>query len=236
MSDQPLNEQELAALTAFDTPTICNALELLVPERRAMGFTTSSLVAPFPELPPMVGYARTCTIRAAEPSSASKESLRKQRFDYFDYVASKPGPTISIVQDLDDGRPGFGSFWGEVNSNIHRALGCLGTVTNGSIRDIDAIAEGFRMLAGKVGPSHAHVHMVEFGCDVSVGGMNVCSGDLVHADRHGAVVIPHAVARKVPEAAALLGRREAVILDVCRGSDFTVEKLKQAIGAADEIH
>jgi len=231
-----LTEADLEALAAFDTPTICNALEVVAPERRTVGFTTGSLVCPFPELGPMVGYARTCTVRAAEPPQRTKAEIREQRLAYYEYVASPPGPTMSIVQDLDDGRPGFGSFWGEVNSNIHHALDCLGVVTNGSIRDLDAIADGFRMLAAKVGPSHGHVHIVDFGGTVSVAGMAVRSGDLVHADRHGAVVIPHGVACQVPEAAALLARRESVVLEACRNPDFDVEMLRKAMGDADEIH
>ncbi len=92
------------------------------------------------------------------------------------------------------------------------------------------------MLAGMVGPSHAWTHLEDFGSEVNVCGMTVASGDLIHADRHGAVVIPHEVAREVPVAAELLGRREAVILEVCKGPDFTVEALKKAIGDAEEIH
>ena len=140
-----------------------------------------------------------------------------------------------VIQDLD-ATPGYGAFWGEVQTNVHKALGCLGGITNGSIRDLDAMAESFQMLAGMVGPSHAWTHLEDFGGEVNVHGMTVASGDLIHADRHGAVVIPHEVARKVSEAAGLLVRREAVILDTCKRPDFTPELLKQAIGDAEDIH
>ena len=94
-----------------------------------------------------------------------------------------------MIQDLDD-IVGFGAFWGEVQTNIHKALGCLGTITNGSIRDIPQVAPGFQMLAGSIAPSHAFVHVVDFGGNVNIHGMAVRSGDLIHADRHGAVVVP----------------------------------------------
>jgi regulator of RNase E activity RraA len=188
---EPLNAAEIAALREIDTPTICNLLEMVAPERRGTGYTVRQLNCVFPELPPMVGYARTATIRAKEPGPLNAEDYLKLRFDYLDYVASGPAPRISVIQDLDDGQPGYGSFWGEVNSNVHKALGCLGTVTNGSVRDLDLIAEDFQLLAGVIAPSHAFVHLVDFGGEVNVHGMIVRSGDLVHADRHGAVIIPH---------------------------------------------
>ena len=171
------------------------------------------------------------------PTSRDKAVVRKQRFEYFDYLASGgPLPAISIVQDLDGPNAGFGAFWGEVQTNIHKSLGCLGTITDGSVRDIPMMAPGFQVLAGSIGPSHAFTHLVEFGVDVVIHGMQVASGDLVHADRHGAAIIPLNVVQKVLDAADLLARREAVILEVCKAPGFTVEKLKQAIGAADEIH
>ena len=153
------------------------------PERRAYGFTTRTLHCVRPGLAPMVGFARTATIRAKRPPGGPPEAVRDKRFGYLDYLAAEPGPTVSIVQDLDDGEAGFGSFWGEVNSNVHKALGCLGTVTNGSARDLDVLAEDFQILSGVVAPSHGFVHLVDYGGAVSVAGMLVESGDLIHADR-----------------------------------------------------
>ncbi len=109
-------------------------------------------------------------------------------------------------------------------------------VSDGSIRDIPQWAPGFQALAGSIGPSHAHVHLVVFGGEVRIAGMTVRSGDLVHADRHGAVVVPHDVAAKVPEAAALCARRETVILDIARSKDVTLARLKAAIARVDAIH
>jgi regulator of RNase E activity RraA len=141
-----------------------------------------------------------------------------------------------VIQDLDGANIGFGAFWGEVNSSVHKALGCLGVVTDGSIRDIPAWAPGFQALAGSIGPSHAFVHLAGFGEDVCVAGMTVRSDDLIHADRHGAVVIPANVAAKLPDAARLCERREEPILGIARDPGFTVEKLKEALARAAEIH
>ncbi len=232
---EPLTASEIEALRKIDTPTICNLLEMVAPERRDYGYTVRQLNCVFPDLPPMVGYARTATIRAKEPGPLNAEDSLKLRFDYLDYVGSGPLPRVSVIQDLDDNQPGYGSFWGEVNSNVHKALGCLGTVTNGSVRDLDLIAEDFQFLAGVIAPSHAYVHLVDFGDEVNIHGMVVGSGDLIHADRHGAVIIPHEVAREVPGALDLMTRREAVIIETARGPEFTVEKLKEAYKHSSKI-
>ncbi len=226
----------LETLAHWDTPTICNALEVVAPERRLIGYTTKPLVCPFPDLPPMVGYARTATIRATSPSSLSPADQRAQRLAYYEYCGTGHGPRISVIQDLDGINIGFGAFWGEVNSSVHKALGCLGVVTDGSIRDIPAWAPGFQALAGSISPSHAFVHLAGFGETVCVAGMTVSSDDLIHADRHGAVVIPANVAEKLPDAARLCERREEPILSIARDPSFTVAKLKEALAKAAEIH
>ena len=229
MAETPLNAEELSALGALDTPTVCNALEICLPERRSFGFTARHLHCVRPVLPPMVGYARTVTIRALRASTDEPEVQREKRIGYYNYVESSPGPTISIVQDLDDGQAGFGCFWGEVNSNVHKTLGCLGTITNGGVRDLTEFAEGFQALAGVVTPSHANVHIVDVGGEVNVAGMVVKSGDLVHADMHGAVVVPQEVACDVPEAAALMVRREAVILEAARAPGANAASIATAM-------
>ncbi len=235
MTDALLNEDELAALRAIDTPTVCNALEILCPERRNTGFTTRTLLCAFPDLPPMVGYARTATIRTMEKPALSREQLVADRIAYYRYVEGGPRPSIMVIQDVDS-RPGAAAWWGEVHSNVHMALGCLGVVTDGAVRDLDVIAEGFQFLSGTVVPSHAWVHLVATGEPVDVYGMVTHSGDLVHADRHGAVVIPHAVAREVPAAADLCQRREAPILAACKEPGFSADAMVKALQDADEIH
>ena len=181
----------------------------------------------------IVGFARTVTAKAKDKVSAG--DYMAKRMDYLDYVASEPRPTIAVIEDLDD-EVGYGAFWGEVQSNVHKALGCLGVITDGSIRDIPQWAPGFQALAGSIGPSHAWVHAEHWGGEVRVAGMTVHSDDLIHADQHGAIVIPVDIAAKIPEAAELCGRRETPILDIARSPDFTLEKLKEALKRSSEIH
>ena len=234
--DPVLSDDALAALIKLDTPTVCNALEVLSPERRSSGFTTRPLVCAFPDLPPIVGYARTATIRALHPSARSKQDDRQLRLGYYEYIAGGPGPRICVIQDLDGEQAGFGAFWGEVQTNLHKALGCVGAITDGSIRDIPMMAPGFQMLAGSLSPSHAHVHLVDFGSQVKVAGLVVRSGDLVHADRHGAAIIPHELAPRVAAAADLCARREAVVLEASRRPGFSIGDLRDALSRMDEIH
>ena len=235
MTNESVTPEDLDALRRYDTPSICNALEAVAPERRARGFTTETFICVDPSLPPVVGYARTATVRASAPPPLPPEELGDHRATYYGYVAQGPGPMVTVIQDLDP-RPGFDAFWGEVNSTVHKAFGCLGAVTNGSIRDLAMLAPGFQLLAGKIGPSHAHVHVVDFGGQVNVFGMTVQHGELIHADRHGAVVIPIALVRKLPAAAELVARRERVILDACKSSDFDIGRFKEAMAASAEIH
>lgn len=225
-----LSEQEFAALRALDTPTVCNAIEIVDPSRRLKGFTTAPLVCARPDLPPMVGYAVTATVRATTTSQEAGAA----RATYLDHLAAGSHPTIAIIQDIDP-EPGFGAFWGEVNTAVHSALGCIGTVTNGSIRDLDECAEGFQLLAGQIGPSHGHIHVVEPNIEVTVAGMTVKPGDVVHADKHGAVVIPANTARAIADAADLITRREAVILEAARAPGATLEKIKRAMAESAKI-
>ena len=222
-------------LTQWDTATICNALEEIVPERRGHGFTTEPLVALDADLPPICGFARTATIRAAEPPMETAEETAAKRAAYYEYAARQPMPAIVVIQDIDP-RPGIGAFWGEVQTNVHKGLGVAGAVTNGSFRDVADSARGFNLLGGEVGPSHAYVHVVDIDCQVTVFGLTVSTNDIVHADRHGAVMVPAHAVMKIPEAVDLISRREAKILEAAKAPGFNVEKLKAAMGAARDIH
>jgi regulator of RNase E activity RraA len=226
----------LEALRAFDTPTICNALELIVPARRAHGFIRRPLLAPFPQMKPVVGFARTATIRAREPHPRDREEATRVRLSYYEHIAKPPLPSIAVLQDIDAPDIGFGAFWGEVQTHVHKGLGCAGVVTDGSVRDIDAMAAGFFVLAGSIMPSHAHVHLVDVAVTVSVAGMLVSPDDLIHADRHGAVVIPPEAVAEIPKAVDLLARREKVIIDASKQPGFSVDRLRQAFAEVEEIH
>ena len=237
MEDQRTLSAELqTALVSLDTPTICNALEIVAPERRGYGYSVSPLVCTRPELPPMLGFARTASIRAAHPSHLKGTEARALQDGYYAYVDDGAKPAIMVIQDLDGPQRAYGSWWGEVNSNIHSGFGCLGVITDGSVRDLPDIAENFQMLADRVGPSHAFVHPVDFGRTVSVAGMRVEHDDLIHADQHGAVVIPWEVVDQVKEAADAIARRERVIIDAAQENGFDMARLRRAWGDAAEIH
>jgi regulator of RNase E activity RraA len=227
MSERP-TEAQFAFLRSIDTPTVCNLIEIVAPERRGAGYTVRHLHCPFPDLPPMVGFAKTVTMRAQDPVPLGQAGYMQKRLDYLDYVAAAPQPSIAVIQDLDD-IVGYGAFWGEVQSNVHQALGCLGTITNGSIRDIPMIPPGFQMLAGSIAPSHAFVHVADYGINVNIHGMAVRSGDLIHADRHGAVVVPVDKIDAMQKAADGLAAREAKIIAAARAPGATVEQIKAAM-------
>lgn len=229
------SQSDIAALAAYDTPTICNALELTSPDRRATGFTVFPFTVADPSLPPMVGHVRTARIRAMTPPDGSPAEARALRERHYENVAAAPGPTVVVIEDVDP-IPGYGAFWGEVNSAIHKGLGCLGCVTNGSFRDLAELAPGFQILGGMVGPSHAWVHVVDVGGEVTVNGMAARNGDLIHADRHGAVIIPQSAVAKLPAAVELVQRREAPILAAARAEGFDISALRRALANAAEIH
>ena len=223
-----VTKEQFDFLRSIDTPTVCNLLEMVAPERRGFGYTVKHLHCPFPDLPPMVGFAKTVTIKTKEAVPLGQASYMDKRLDYLDYVAAQPAPSVVVIEDLDGEHVGFGAFWGEVQSNLHKALGCLGTITNGSIRDIPMIPPGFQMLAGSISPSHAYVHVVDFAVAVTVHGMAVTSDDLVHADRHGAVVVPLNTIDPMKEAAPKLAAKEAQIIDAAK-SGKGVEAIKAAM-------
>jgi regulator of RNase E activity RraA len=231
MTTCPFTRADLEKLRQWDTPTICNGLELIVPERRAIGFTVEPMVVLYPDAAPIIGLARTGTIRAKEPPRGTVAN----RLDWYDYVANASLPTIVVLQDLDD-RPGYGAFWGEVHTNVHMKLGAEGCVTNGSFRDLSASAKGFQIVGGRVGPSHAHIHMVDFAGPVNIFGMQAAHDDVIHADCHGAVVIPAECVTKLPAAIDIMARREKVVLDLCASPDFTPAKLREAVVKSREIH
>jgi regulator of RNase E activity RraA len=224
-----LTQAQAEFLQSVDTPTVCNLLEVVAPQRRGFGYTVKHLHCPFPDLPPMVGFAKTVTIRTKDRVPLGEAAYVGKRMDYLDYVAAAPQPGIAVIEDIDGEHAGYGAFWGEVQSNVHKALGCLGTVTNGSIRDIPMIAPGFQMLAGSIGPSHAFVHVVEFGLKVTVHGMEVSSGDLIHADRHGAVVVPLDTIDAMPAALEKLNAQEARIITAARAPGASVASIKAAM-------
>ena len=234
MSD--ITAADLERLADWDTPTICNGLEALDPAYRLSGYTTKAFTCMRPEQKPIVGYARTATIRASAKPALPPDQVLALRQSYYEYVdRGGEKPSIIVIQDLDSG-PARGAFWGEVNTTIHKGLGALGVVTNGSIRDLADSAPGFQALAGQVGPSHAWVHITSHGNPVEVHGMAVRDGDIIHADVHGAAVVPAGLVKQLPDAIEKIARREAVIIEAARQPGFDIDKLKAAMAGAAEIH
>ncbi len=220
-----LSPEELEVLRQYDTPTISNAIEVFDVRPRNEGFCSPRIRCIFPELGVMVGYAVTATVRAERPASPGAPT----RPQWWEMVQKAPGPKIAVLQDLED--PPLGSFWGEVQSNIHRALGCIGTVTHGGVRDLDAMrGVGFLTFATEILVSHAYIHMVELGVPVKIGGLWIRPGDLLHGDQHGVCIIPHEVARRIPEAVKKVEQRERRIIQTCQSPDFSIERLREATG------
>lgn len=211
------------ALRKISSPSVANAIETFGVRPRSQGFMSSEIRCLFPELGPLVGHAVTALVRAEpEPLAGHRAST----FAWWDYVLSIPAPRVIVVHDLDD-PSGQGAQWGEVQANIHRALGCAGVVTDGSVRDLDEVrALGFQFAAAHVSVSHAYVHMVDFGLPVKVGGLWVRPGDLLHADQHGVVTIPAEIAPRIPEAVARVEADERKIIGFCQSAEFTPEGLK----------
>ncbi|MBM6596387.1 RraA family protein [Microvirga pudoricolor] len=197
-----MNPTLLELLRGCDTPTVCNAIEVAQGKRGFNAFTRGTMLASAPAEPPMVGYAVTAQLRARAPSMDPPESVRARRMAYYKAMYDAPKPSVAVVEDLD--YPDcIGAYWGEVNTTVHKALGLSGALTNGVMRDLGDLPEGFPVVAGSVGPSHGFVHVVTVGEPVTIFGLAISTGDLVHADRHGAVVIPPEV---VPDLAACIGK------------------------------
>jgi regulator of RNase E activity RraA len=220
----PLTPEELEALRRHSSPTIANAIETFKQRPWTEGFMGPEIRSLFPELPPTVGYAVTAMVRARVPPT---EGHRVPPQEWWDHILTIPAPRILVMQDLDNPRP-VGSFWGEVQATLHRALGCVGAISDGGVRDLDEARRlGFQFCAPRVLVSHAYVHIVQMGVPVVVGGLTVRPADLLHADQHGVVHIPEALAREIPAAAARVEEAERQIIACCQGSDFSVDKLKE---------
>ena len=227
MDRQPIPPTLLARLQQVDTPTVCNAIEVAQGQRGFDRFTRGTMHHCRPGMPAMVGRARTAKIAGLAPPTEPSDVIKARRLAYFRAMARGPGPTIAVVEDLDEPNC-IAGWWGEVHVAVHKGLGLKGALTNGVMRDLDVIDDGFPILAGSIGPSHAFVHVRDIGTPVSIKGMAVAEDDLIHADRHGALVIPEAVIADLERAIETVVANEALILEPARAPDFTLEKLEAA--------
>ncbi|WP_323770746.1 RraA family protein [Antarctobacter sp.] len=206
------DEALIERLKTHDTPTICNAIEVAQGRRGFDGFTQRTMHWSAPSDRRIVGFARTARIAGRLPPQDPPEVIRSRRMEYFRSMANGPRPGIAVVEDMD-GDAAFGAWWGEIHAQIHdKVFGLNGAVTNGVMRDLDDMPQGFPVLAGAIGPSHGFVHVQEIGTPVQVFGMTVHEGDLIHADRHGAVNIPSDVQDTLIAALDRLLSSEAIVL------------------------
>ncbi len=216
----------LKKLEKFDTPTICNALEMIDANRKNFGYTRESFFCLRPNMHPIAGLAKTATMRSLGPSEKNTAQLKQERVQYYKYVYEGDYPKILILQDLDGLNRGHGPFFGEFNTRVHKFLGCVGVVTDSSIRDYQNLPEDIQILSAGLKPSHGNVHIVNYDSQVNVNGMIVTPGDVVHADIHGAVTFPVELIEQVILNAELFMESEAPVINACKNSkDLTFEKL-----------
>ena len=225
-----MNDALLNVLRSVDTPTVCNAIEAAQGKRGFNNFTKATMVASAPEEKSVVGYALTAKIAATSTPEEPAEIVKERRMAYYKYMAEGQRPSVAVIEDCDFPNC-VGAFWGEINTTVHKGFGVSGVVTNGVVRDLGDLPTGFPVIAGSIGPSHAFVHVREFGKPVSVFGLAVEEGDLVHADRHGALVIPSLVIPSLQHAIEKLIATERLILDPASKPDFDFEAFAKAWAA-----
>ncbi|KXF89098.1 RraA family protein [Phaeobacter inhibens] len=220
----------LDLLRQVDTPTVCNAIEVAEGKRGFNAFTRGTMLASAPEAGAMVGYARTASISALAPPTEPPEVIKARRMDYYRHMASGPRPAVTVVEDVDFPNC-IGAYWGEINTTVHKGFGISGALTNGVMRDLGDLPEGFPVIAGSIGPSHGFVHVNEIATPVTVFGLQIRDGDLVHADRHGALVVPPAVLPHLEGAIRKLLETEKLVLDPAREEGFDFEAFETAWSA-----
>lgn len=201
-----ITHSDLLKLKRWNTPTVYNGWEQITQRDRTRGFFNLDETRDFmPQMGPMVGYAVTVV---CEPSNPVHQKENPNALaEYRAYLASVPGPKIVVVQDLDS--PHIGSFWGEVNANVHRSLGCVGTITHGCIRDVDEMTNaGFKAIAKRLCVGHAYSWPVRWGVEVEAFGCKIQPGALIHADKHGFLVIPEEDQERIYEASCFMDANE----------------------------
>jgi 4-hydroxy-4-methyl-2-oxoglutarate aldolase len=204
---------DLSRLTQFDTPTICNAIELFEVRPRTEGYMDARIRACFPEMPPIAGYASTATMRCAFPKlSADVYGSLDEQVARF---AELPGPPIVVYQDLDD--PCVAATFGEIMCSTYQAFGAAGLITSGAARDLDQVRKiGFAAFSNGAICSHGYSHIVDLHRAVRVGGITVHPGDLIHADANGVANIPMEIAADLSDVAAEYVLAEAILLAYLR--------------------
>lgn len=223
----PLPPEQFAALQNLDTCTVANAIETFDVRLRNEGFADASIRCLTPDQKSMLGYAATVRIRCSNPPM--RGHAYPDRTDWWNSMLALPAPRVVVIQDVDE-HPGMGAFIGEVHATILQALGCVGVITNGTVRDLPAIQKsGFQLFASGLAVSHAFVHIVDFGHPVEIGRLKISPGDLLHGDVHGVLSVPASLAAQIPASAQQLLERERKVLELCRSKDFSPGKLRHAV-------
>lgn len=217
----------LKLLQSVDTPTVCNAIEVAQGKRGFDAFTRGTMLCSAPDEPAIVGYARTAKIAAVKAPTEAPEVIKARRMAYYKHMADAPMPAVAVVEDTDF-PDCIGAYWGEINTTVHKGFGLSGTLTNGVMRDLGDVPTGYPVIAGSIGPSHGFVHVQEIGTQVEVFGMTVTEGDLIHADRHGALVIPKDVIETLEASIEKLLSTETLILEPARSVEFDFEVFEDA--------
>jgi regulator of RNase E activity RraA len=218
---QTISKETLAALQKIDSPSICNAIEGFNCRPKNQGFMMPEIQSVFRDLAPAVGYAVTGVVSANQP-----EGRNVSREEWWDLIVSVPEPRFIVLHDIDN--PPIGAYWGEVQANIHRALGAVAVATDGTVRDLEEVhALGFGFFAKIVSVSHAYTHLVEIGIPVTVGGLTVNTGDLLHGDKHGVTSIPFDIAEQIPSMVETIADYEEKTISLCQSAEFSLDKLKE---------
>jgi len=221
-----LSIEELEQIRRFSTCTVSNAIELFDIRPKNQGFMAHQIKCQFPDMKPMIGYAVTAKISTVSPGD---HQINREM--WWEEILKVPSPRVIVIQDIDS--PIIGSFWGEVQANIHRALDCIAAVTDGAVRDLDEVNDlGFQFFSTCVSVSHAYVHLIDIGNPVKVCGLIVKPGDLIMGDKHGIISIPLTIAQDVLEAARKVEAWEQIIIKFCKSKNFSLAGLKERLGIA----
>lgn len=227
-----LTQEQLDAIRRFDTCTIANAIECFGVRLRNEGFTRPGLSCVTGPDERVLGYAATCRIKSADPPVTGGRF--DDRTDWWGEIQRLPRPRIAVYESLDTDS-GAGACIGEVHAAILKAFGCNGAITNGSVRDLGGIKKlGLSVFAASLTVSHSFMHVIDFGAPVEIFGLNIQQGDLIYADCHGVLSIPIEIAAELPEVAERMYRQDRRIIEVCQATDFTPDKLLQAIRVSDK--
>jgi regulator of RNase E activity RraA len=224
-----IDDTLLDLLRRVDTPTVCNAIEMVQGRRGFAGFTRGTMICTEPGQT-IVGQAATAQIAALAPPTESADVIRTRRMAYYRAMHDAPKPSVAVVEDLDWPNC-IGAYWGEINTTLHKGFGMAGALTNGVVRDLGDLPQGFPVIAGSIGPSHGFVHVRSIGQPVRIMGLTVRNGDLVHADRHGALVVPPEAVPALCDAIARLHRTERLVLDPARRPGFDFQAFEKAWAA-----